>query len=92
LVDRGRDPLDRGARVGVRLAHQLLRDGLDDAEDCLVRRHDRRADEADRLPLPLETVDGEADARREPLELAELETGPVLLDEVRLARASCRRR
>src|SRR5581483_6385 len=56
LVDGARDALDREARAGVRLAHELLRESLDDAEDGLVRRNDRRADEVDRLPGVLQAV------------------------------------
>src|SRR4051812_17711119 len=87
LIDGGRDPLNRRSCVGIRLAHECLRDSLDEAENCLVRRHDGRADEVDRASALLESIDDESNAVSDLLELAGPETGAVLLDEVHLADA-----
>ena len=82
--DHGGEALEGDAGARVELAHELVRRGLDHAEQRLVGRHDRGAEVAHRFALPRHLDRRRAYTRGPPLERLGGEAGAVVLDQVRL--------
>src|SRR5262245_36791239 len=76
------DPLEPHVGVGVGFAYEVLGAGLDDAEERLVLRDDRRADETDRPTRALQLFDALADALDGAGQLLDTRAWGVVLDEV----------